>query len=104
MYDVTESFKYSISINAINMSPHLTFSIPPPVFLKMKSHPEIRWGTLAREAIFHKVQQLEGTVSSPELRKLLEPNVVEQLRQISDPQYQKHLRELKRKEWKRMNS
>ncbi len=101
---LTKSFKYIIHIIAVNMAPHVTFSVPPPVFIKMKSHPEIKWGALAREVIVSKIHQLEGTVHASELRRLLDPHMAQQLEQISDQQYKRHLAAIKRKEWKRTHS
>jgi hypothetical protein len=39
--------------------PHITLSVPKPVYEKMRKYPEIKWSEIARRAIAESVKKIE---------------------------------------------
>ena len=83
---------------------HVTLSIPDSVYEDMKRYPEVRWSEIVRQTIVSYLEEMKGTSSSSEVRRLLSEDTLERLRKISSTKMANYHRRSVKEEWKRTKS
>ena len=83
---------------------HITLSIPDPVYMEMKRHPEIKWSEVARQAIIGKTMLLKKSMHSKEFFHLLSPETQKDIRTVPKKEWEEFYKGMRKAEWKRMKS